>query len=372
MWMPHDHASLSLGKRVVLLLLTPFYSGREAVVLFFILSGLVLSLPYLRGRGQPYPIYLVRRILRIYGPYLVAIAFAVLGDSLWHGHPFHGEWAAADWSRAPSLHLVLQHVLFIGVFDWHQYDFVIWSLIQEMRISILFPLLWLLVRRFGGSTALAAGVVFSAAALYFLPGYPDTSTRYSLLIALHYITFFVVGILLASGLTKVEVWWKRLSQTKRRLLMLAACIAYFGDATFAVRGLRPFFHGEVPVVTWGIVADWIAAAGAAGLIVICLHEGGVRRALKTMPARFLGRISYSLYLVHPVVLLAITFGFGEKLSLWVQFPIYVAGSLVVAWLFCMAVEEQFIRWSRAVANWAAAARMRERALDSSKPTATEI
>jgi peptidoglycan/LPS O-acetylase OafA/YrhL len=37
----------------VLHLLRPFYGGHEAVVLFFLLSGLVLSLPYIHKRQQP-------------------------------------------------------------------------------------------------------------------------------------------------------------------------------------------------------------------------------------------------------------------------------------------------------------------------------
>jgi peptidoglycan/LPS O-acetylase OafA/YrhL len=45
----------------------------------------LLSIPYLRGKGQPYPVYLVRRILRIYAPYLFALALAVARAAIWHG-----------------------------------------------------------------------------------------------------------------------------------------------------------------------------------------------------------------------------------------------------------------------------------------------
>jgi peptidoglycan/LPS O-acetylase OafA/YrhL len=62
--------------------------GRAAVILFFLLSGFVLSLPY-RQRGLEYGTFLVRRICRIYLPYLGALLLAVLGD-WWHHGPVQG------------------------------------------------------------------------------------------------------------------------------------------------------------------------------------------------------------------------------------------------------------------------------------------
>ncbi len=44
-----------------------FYTGSAAVLIFFVLSGFVLSLPFL-ARPQPYPAYLAKRICRIYVP----------------------------------------------------------------------------------------------------------------------------------------------------------------------------------------------------------------------------------------------------------------------------------------------------------------
>jgi peptidoglycan/LPS O-acetylase OafA/YrhL len=46
-------------------------NGRSAVIMFFVLSGFVLTMPMLAGKGQVYPVYAVRRICRIYLPYVV-------------------------------------------------------------------------------------------------------------------------------------------------------------------------------------------------------------------------------------------------------------------------------------------------------------
>ena len=67
-------------------------------MLFFLLSGFVLSVPYLRGKGQAYPVYLIRRILRIYAPYLAALALAVAGAP-----PGMGRWDWASGQLEPGL-----------------------------------------------------------------------------------------------------------------------------------------------------------------------------------------------------------------------------------------------------------------------------
>src|SRR5947209_3137330 len=47
-----------------------FFAGYEAVIMFFILSGFVLSLPFHHGAGPSYREFLIKRIHRIYVPYI--------------------------------------------------------------------------------------------------------------------------------------------------------------------------------------------------------------------------------------------------------------------------------------------------------------
>ncbi len=55
------------------------WAGREAVVVFFILSGLVLVLPFLGPRKVgTWPGYLVRRVLRLYPPVAVALVLSAV------------------------------------------------------------------------------------------------------------------------------------------------------------------------------------------------------------------------------------------------------------------------------------------------------
>ena len=58
--------------------LSPFVTGPAAVVLFFVLSGFVLSLPYASGRGRRYRAYAVGRLCRLYLPLLATVLLSAV------------------------------------------------------------------------------------------------------------------------------------------------------------------------------------------------------------------------------------------------------------------------------------------------------
>ena len=55
-----------------------FWAGREAVILFFMLSGFVLSLSYLKHKELPYKIFILKRICRLYVPYISSIILSAV------------------------------------------------------------------------------------------------------------------------------------------------------------------------------------------------------------------------------------------------------------------------------------------------------
>src|SRR5579883_2797681 len=109
--------------------LTVLMGGGAAVRFFFVLSGFVLMLPYLRHRENPYAPYIVKRICRIYLPYLAAVAVAVLANWLLAGYPLPGFGGAIreTWSQPVSARVVLQHVLMLGTFPTARFNTVLWS-----------------------------------------------------------------------------------------------------------------------------------------------------------------------------------------------------------------------------------------------------
>ena len=89
------------------------WAGREAVIFFFVLSGFVLSLPFLGGKEVKYSHFLIKRVCRIYIPYFCAITIAIMLDLLLsrHGIPQLSGWFQLAWTAKVSNLLILNHYL---------------------------------------------------------------------------------------------------------------------------------------------------------------------------------------------------------------------------------------------------------------------
>ena len=306
-------------------------------MLFFLLSGFVLSVPYLRGKGQAYPVYLIRRILRIYAPFLAALALAVLGANKWHSSLGFGSWADQTWSTPVDAHLVVAHILMLGYYNSTQFNTAFWSIIVEMRISLIFPFLFLLVRRVSVATSLSiAGICLLIAA--FIPN--RTVLIGPMLDTVEFVAAFIFGILLVTHVEPIGAWYKRLNPLARFVFVIGSGILYtFGHhfAAFTLKNSR-------------LADEVFAMAGALGYFVIALNSRWAFAVLHTRIGAFLGRISYSLYLIHGTVLFALAHLLGKNIPVLAAFLIYLPASLLVAYLFCLGVEEPFLRMSRAISK----------------------
>lgn len=328
LWNPHE---LSRVARLVYIgPLRLVSAGHEAVILFFVLSGFVLSIPALRGKAQPYPEFLVRRIFRIYFPYLVALALSVWGAANLHGQVQGTDWYRDTWSNPVKWHLVLQHVLFVGEYDAAQFNTAFWSLVIEMRVSLIFPLLcafalWLRPARL---IALAL-VLFVFTFLIQAFGHQNGA----ILSTLHYSGAFVVGIFLARQQKQVSEAYARLSVgAKIALATLAGFL--FVYAGVALSKVSPG------------AADWPTTLGAAGLIGFGLNSRLCRGVLLSPIVRFLGRVSYSIYLVHGTILLALIHLLFRRIPIFAIFILYVTSVICMSEIFYRIVEKPFMELGR--------------------------
>ena len=313
-------------------LLYPFMAGHEAVLLFFLLSGLALA-KMLSGSGHSYPRYALRRVLRIYGPYLAALIVSIGGAALWQNSTGFGRWSGKTWSQPVSFPLVLQHVLLLGHYDSGQYNLSFWSLIHELRISLLFPLLYAAIRSMRPAVVLPITVLSSM----FAHERAQQHTRlHDLWVTASFVGIFAGGVLIAENAEAISRWFRGLTRFERML---------FGLVSFALycEGHR---LGSVPAI-WRF-QEWSIVAGSAGLIVVAMNSVSTKRFLQTEVPQFLGRISYSLYLVHAAVLFALTAILWGKISPLYFGPLYVVSALLIGTLFNRFVERPFIRLSRSV------------------------
>jgi peptidoglycan/LPS O-acetylase OafA/YrhL len=307
------------------------WAGGAAVNLFFVLSGYALY-SMLASRPMSYLSYVCRRFIRLWLPYIAAILLAVFAIDLFGSRPIDGQspWLNSFLGTIPTVPLFRDHAILVGDFDTRRFDFVIWSLVVEMRGSLLFPLLFLFVRRFDWRVVLIGTLAISllASLLQALNKTPDAPGIVTVPSNVIYLAFFVVGALIARNRTELVQRYALLSAlTKAALLVLALCL--YTNA----------FH---------IANTYSCMLGSASLIWMSLSSEVAYRLLTSPVVQFLGRISYSLYLIHAVVLLALLNALWPRYSLGAVASLVLPLSLMVATLLNLLVEQPAIYLSRTI------------------------
>lgn len=326
--------------------------GFEAVLLFFVLSGFVLSLPAVEGKPQSYFKFLTRRIFRLYVPYLAALAFSVAGDFWLHGPVINSQFVECCWLEPVSWRLVGQHVMFLGVYDVSVFDLPIWSLVHEMRISLFFPFLCAIVLRLKNRWAFSLALFLTAASFGIdkLPSVESrvpigSETAMSIGGTVFYAALFILGIYLARERARIGGWFSRLSRSAKIPFGVVYVLLY-GFAGPQLMFLAPrFTHWHLT-----IVAQWLTAFGAGGLMIICMNSSSLKRALHWPPIHRLGQMSYSLYLWHFVLLLFFVHLLYGKIRLWEILCLVLFVSIVVSWLSYRWIEVPSMNLGRRLSN----------------------
>ena len=289
-WVMLYHAEFRAGAVAPLRVLIDH--GYLAVDLFFILSGFVLALnhapAFRRDREAAYAGFLRKRLARTYPLYLAVtlVCFALIRAGAYTRRH------ATGWALAANLALIQSWHTRFGSIDGPG-----WSVSAEWAAYLLFPLFCraALSGPAWRGWAVAALCLLAVTALSILPdawaGEPggragplDLWAGASFAPGLRCLAGFGLGVALfrAAGHRLGHGLWQR--ARGHPLLCPALAIALMG--LLSVRG-----------------ADVAIVALFAGLILAL--SGGtdrVTRVLGSGPIRFLGTISYALYLVHEPVL----------------------------------------------------------------------
>lgn len=308
-------------------------AGTEGVLVFFVLSGFVLGLTPLRDRDFDWIGYYPRRIVRLYLPTLAALALAcvvalVPRDASAFSGPFlHG---LADVELSFGGIVRDATILFGSPFLINP---PMWSLVWEVWFSLLLPAflaIALLLKRWW--LTVAVGIALTALGA-------GTGQEW-----LSYLPIFLVGVGLAQGvdtLRALAAWVDRRAAANAiwGVLFLVGVLALL--AGWLWRG------GHLRTESDAVIQLPLGVLGAAAITVVCMFSPGARRVLTWTPVAWLGRISFSLYLVHLPVILGTAYLLGEH-----RWPITVAIALPVslglAQLFYVAVEKPSHRLSRSL------------------------
>jgi peptidoglycan/LPS O-acetylase OafA/YrhL len=251
-------------------LLVFIFRSHYGVDLFFVLSGLFMAdLAVRRWPGTT--AFLRQRWLRIYPAYFVSVVVVALLSWLWFGQTFStGEFLG---------NLVLWQGFFI--LDIAAVNPVTWSLSYEAVFYLAVPALALLWRTRGqpGTATLSAASLIIIAVAAAIP--------VDKVIYLAYFALFVPGVTL--GLMTNEH-----RQALSRRLPLWVVIGAWAAFTLA-------FKLEVIANTGPTY--YVVSSVACGLVVLkaCDAEGMLARTLASPILGWLGRYSYSFFLIHYAV-----------------------------------------------------------------------
>jgi peptidoglycan/LPS O-acetylase OafA/YrhL len=274
--------------------------GHAAVIIFFVLSGFVLAMPVQKESQPRFWPFVIKRFCRVFLPFatiiiLVAAAYAFVQPE---PSPSAGEWVN---THLPSLDKIslTGHLLMTG--GDMSLNPVMWTLVHEMRMSIILPLIFLLIRRFGGVWTVSGCLVVSILCSF---GMTDSISG-SWQATAHFMWMFSAGC--------------ALSFYREKLCALAATRGHRVTALLWVLALG--------LLAWPfdrVWSDFLFGVGASLVIVLCLPSGRVSGLLKSPVPIWLGRVSYSLYLIHlPILVLALS---GNSLPLSVIFVMTLIGA----------------------------------------------
>ncbi|PDV86809.1 acyltransferase [Rhizobium sp. H4] len=266
--------------------------GSEAVGLFFALSGFLMahlygSRPVTRENVLD---FLVSRFARIYPIYLAAVLLvAILSgmQDLNFVQPING---GTDFGR---------HVFLLGSSG------VFWSIPPEIQFYLLFPVLWLCLARPHRHSGVIAGfaIVVVVDGLLELPG-PG-------ILLLSKLPYFLFGALAGALHSHLERWTPSAVTGIFTLVLLAVFFTY--------RHVLPNFSPEF----WGLQS---AVAAAVIVALVARQPPIAARVLAAAPVRFLGTISFSLYLFHVPIMFLVHRTFETLLPE----PALIAAALFVA------------------------------------------
>jgi peptidoglycan/LPS O-acetylase OafA/YrhL len=317
-------------------------AGPEAVLVFFVLSGLVLALPVLRRPVYDWMSYYPSRLVRLGVPVAASVALAAVWilvvplaqtpASVWtHSMPF----GDLSWKNVvTALDLVSA--------SSYPINNPLWSIRWELLFSLALPLyvaaaLWLRRRWF--LVVLLTPVVTYA-------GYQTSNG------ALHYLPVFFLGTLLAAMLPEVRRLLARCDGLVWRLLGWPLAVL----ASLAVLVL-PWLVGQgSPELGHDVDAlRALGPLGALGVVVTVLGWSPLRRLLATRPFQAAGRYSFSLYLVHVPIIMAVAWGPAGSLEMRYRALLCVGVSAVVAVAFFHLVERHSHTLARRVGRRVTAA-----------------
>lgn len=328
-------------------------AGPEFVLVFFILSGFVLTLSPLGKRtrlsipgGQPTPApqhtrttqdppasqrpydwaaYYPRRIIRLGVPVVASMVLAfVVVTTL--PHPVDagdGSWLTRQAHPDTGLTNLLTETLLIADPSRPSVNPPLWSLTWELWFSLLLPVA-VAIALFSRRLPVVWALVFCGISAY---GYVMKVP------AVMYLPAFALGGLLAANAARINAAIDR-QRSRRGFTVMWAAIAVTGPMLcISYWLLRPLVHGPFADLALGM-----RVPGAMLMVATIAFWPAASRVFDAKPLAWLGRISFSLYLVHAPIVVWFGLMFTGQ-SWWIGATLSTLTSLALALTMYALVEK---------------------------------
>jgi len=306
------------------------WSGHEAVILFFVMSGFVLAIPVYNQKKTKYREFFVKRMFRIYGPYLVTISIGILLNNLFSNHgsyPALSDWFTNLWDKKITTLEVLNFLILKG--DWLNVVTSLWTLPVEIKISLIFPFAVLIQKRL--NLGLALLWIFLNIVAYMIGKRLGFQANWADFSMFYYLTFFLSGSLLYKKHIEILSIINKFNRRWLVLMFMLAIFMYTYDYWILTLPANILKFATI------IPGDYTACLASLLFVILSISEKAPQWLLNKH-LKYLGQISFSLYLIHPIIIGVVCFTLGRILPIYFIIPICMILSLLMAMPFNRWVE----------------------------------
>ncbi|WP_160726052.1 acyltransferase family protein [Bacillus sp. USDA818B3_A] len=324
-------------------------AGSEAVTLFFVLSGFVLSLPFLANNKKiNYLDYVIKRICRIYIPYIAALLFSIVAWEIFYTKKVVSlsNWFNVNWSTKPDFQVIKQHLILIDTFSSNLNN-VVWSLVHEMRISLIFPILLAILIKVSYKKGILLAIFLSLISVVYCTILNPTYYGTEIYVSIHCCSMFVIGALLAKYREVIFFRVSFINRKYKKVIFILGIIFYlYAHPSFLlnliINDFNPFYRS--------VIDSWFTTIGAALLIILAISSNSVSRVLNNKFINQIGKISYSLYLSHLAVLLGCIHFLNKQLPIWLIVVIAIILTFLVSNIMYYTVEKPSIKLGKYISK----------------------
>lgn len=283
---------------------TLIFGGHNRSILFFVLSAFMMTLSWKKTDGLCYSCFITRRTLRLYTPFFVSLVIAFFLEICQPcvGGPNLSRWYNTDVCRTYVDGSIYGHFFLTGLRDHLSLNVTLWTLVHEIRILLIMPLVIFLCERRPICCLFVGYFIFNCAAWWLGSGPWNLSFFDSCISTAHYLIFFVIG---AVGALKLQILIDFGRGLPKCALGFLFCLAF--SALMCNYSADAYSEMFVTEIIWG--------SGSIMLIIMCLAVRIDKSLTNFYSLNWVGRRAYSIFLLHLLIIKQITTLAGQTIGI---------------------------------------------------------